>query len=119
MALPCRDTAPGRRLDDLRSGRSAHPQRFRFPRRTPHATVRPYATLRETMTDIDRPTSRDPSPDVVARHERRSAERMARRDRSLIERFIRLIGWRPERCQICGASTEWTRNQRCRGACAE
>jgi hypothetical protein len=35
------------------------------------------ACHRALMTDIDRPTSRDPSPEWVARHERRIAERMA------------------------------------------
>jgi uncharacterized protein YmfQ (DUF2313 family) len=67
------------------------------------------------MTDIRRPVLRDPSPAVLARHERKIAERMARAEWRMIERFERVLGiWR---CTICGAGTAQARRERCRGAC--
>jgi hypothetical protein len=58
----------------------------------------------------------DPSPEILARWERKRAERLARRDQKRIERFMRLIGGEP-RCDLCGASTPQARQERCRNLC--
>jgi hypothetical protein len=68
------------------------------------------------MNDIRRPVLRDPAPWLLARHERRIAEREARRDQRLIERFERKLGIE-QRCPLCNADNEQTRQERCRGAC--
>jgi hypothetical protein len=59
----------------------------------------------------------DLCPEILARRERRIAERIARHERGLTERLLGLIGLEPERCPICGARTEESRTERCRGAC--
>ena len=59
------------------------------------------------MTDIRRPVSRDPSREVIARWEKKIADRIARYERRLYERAIRSFGTEPERCSICGA--QWKR----------
>jgi uncharacterized protein YmfQ (DUF2313 family) len=67
------------------------------------------------IVDKVKPILRDRAPWVIARWERKQAERLARAERRMIERFERLLGiWR---CDICGASTERARAERCRGAC--
>jgi hypothetical protein len=58
---------------------------------------------------------RDPSPEWFARRARKEAERLARAEWRMIERFERMLGiWR---CPICGAGNEQTRRERCRGVC--
>jgi hypothetical protein len=69
------------------------------------------------MTDIRRPVSRDHSREVIARWEKKIADRIARYERRLYERAIRLFDTEPERCSICGARTEESRTERCRGVC--
>lgn len=60
----------------------------------------------------------DPSPEVLARHEKKIADRIAQHERRLIDRFLRLLsGGTKRRCDVCGAHTEKARNERCRGTC--
>jgi hypothetical protein len=59
----------------------------------------------------------DPGPEWLARRERKIAERIAQQDRKRIERFMRKLGLEPISCDICGASSEQHRIERCRGAC--
>jgi len=70
------------------------------------------------LRDPRAPLSRDPTPAVIARWEKKIADRVARYERRLVERLTRLLSGTPRwRCDICGASTSGTRTGRCRGAC--
>ena len=59
---------------------------------------------------------RDPGPEYFAKREKKLAERMERYERKLIARFMRKLGLEP-RCEICGASSQQARSERCKGAC--
>jgi hypothetical protein len=48
--------------------------------------------MRRTHRDRQSPVLRDPSPEVIARHEKKLAERKAKRDQKLIERMNKLLG---------------------------
>jgi len=55
------------------------------------------------MNDIRGPVSRDPSPQVIARWEKKIAGRVAQQERRLIERAMRLFyGANTRRCYKCG-----------------